>query len=732
MSEREEMEGTEKSLGWGKALRSALILGIVFALIGILFGTRIIAVQTLPHIVTPGNAMNFQEVSLIDNLPVARLMDWNQNVIDVMLVLSNLNWIGILILGGGLCFLLWLLAVSTLNPTFRLIQISRASAPIVEGETETPPSKEPLHVSLNTKSLQKAMRLLLVIGLSVALVWAVTGVLSEKFGEKPAPANVSNLVQSPLNPTEQTPPALTKPPVSPIHDPTSGFRHLLWLIRWTALGIALWVGFHRRGLAGDFADSSLQSLKGSLPGLLGSGILFGIGTYLVVLTALPSPLEDILLRYHTLGTFHTGYWSDISSRTLLSMAGVWFAAGTLLVLLGHPQLKRPQRGLLLLAPLLTTFLSVQLQKPLTMGRLAKDKDITPRILSQVYSPYDARYPGTGIAEGVGVGHELAHLLGLKEGANPAQPSRNLLLFNVMPRDHFPEEVAIIRQEGFTEDGLTADPASAEPIRKFLQQRHYQTALSWVATKHLFNVGTIHFDPTSAMAACMEDLKYGPHLVQSSQVIRSMLFTSSATPQNLALLDEFASEENFLFPMRETQKMLGNLYIRFGMVEKALKWYRMAEMPKSFIAKIKREKPMFHEGHVTGTLTLNGKPLVGVQVGLIPRRLNGLPLDMEPRLFDSIRELVPFYPQQGLFPPFHPRPFAFRWVSVSTTTDANGHFTFNNLIEGEYRLMSALPPDMNLETPVDKALHYTHAPFRITLNYDLPQHDVGTIALTYKK
>jgi len=115
---------------------------------------------------------------------------------------------------------------------------------------------------------------------------------------------------------------------------------------------------------------------------------------------------------------------------------------------------------------------------------------------------------------------------------------------------------------------------------------------------------------------------------------------------------------------------------------------------------------------------------------MPRRLNGLPHDLEPTLLRSYRELMAPYPFSRLFPPFHPRPYAFRWITAGTRTDANGAFMLDHLVEGEYRLVCTLPPDIRLAAPLDPTLKVKNAPFRLTFNYASPQQDLGVIEMTY--
>jgi len=91
------------------------------------------------------------------------------------------------------------------------------------------------------------------------------------------------------------------------------------------------------------------------------------------------------------------------------------------------------------------------------------------------------------------------------------------------------------------------------------------------------------------------------------------------------------------------------------------------------------------------------------------------------------ELISFQPWGG-FPPHHPRPFALRWISAASTTDAAGHFDVQDLTEGEYMLACTLPSAVQLQTPVDPSLVVTNAPGGLTVSYKTPQRNLGTIEI----
>jgi hypothetical protein len=444
---------------------------------------------------------------------------------------------------------------------------------------------------------------------------------------------------------------------------------------------------------------------------------------LLVVFGVP-PVSEILLRYyHTLGTFHQAYLWRIAVPAVTSSVAIWGAGGLILLALCRGGGRFVERAATIACAAVLAGVAAWCQLSLRVGPLAAARDWSPAILTAA-PPYRPDRGYYGVPDGFNAAQLLAKQLKLKFGNQTEQPERPVVLF-------LPDTIANVIQLGFTEDGLTASPDSATPVREFLERRHYETALSWVAIKHLFNVATVQFDTTSAIEACMTDMEQCPHLSQCGATTRGMLFTCAATPANLALVDRWADERRFAHPTRESKRLIGQLYERFGQPEKALVWYRRADMPKSFLVRVQNEKPLFHFGRISGRLVLNGKPLQGVQIGAVPRRLNGLPPDMEPNVLRARGELIAFRPY-GVFPAHYPRPFAFRWISASAVSDASGQFEISDLTEGEYMLVCTLPASLHLAPPVDSRLSVSNPPPQVVVNYRHPARNTGTISFKISK
>ena len=598
--------------------------------------------------------------------PVPHLLDWNPAKIEFLQIVGGLSGLVVTLCFLGFYGFLILRAISALNPTFRLLRIRSKTA-------------QYRWFVFDNANFAKAFRAALWPGLALGVVWLLTLRLSGRMGD------------------------------------------FADEIRFIAIGMALWAAFGVRGAAGDFSQHELQRVRPALMELLIPGAIFGMAAYVLMQIAAPVALGPLLNRWQTLGTFHRGYLNFIAARYLGSLAAAWFGMGTLLLAVGQPQLRISQRLGVLILPLLALGGAVALQKPFQPGTLTARYDMTPAIGQTVNAPYYYRSRGSGVPEGGDAARELANRVNLP--INPALPDRSLLLFT-------PNQVITARQAGMTQDGLPLDPATIAPVRAFLEQRQYETALSWTAIRHLFNLHAADFNTTAAMSDLLLDLTHCPHLAQTNGTLASMFNTCAATPENLALLDQYADLAKFARPDRESLRNTGDLYRRFGATEKAKFWYRRADMPKTFMAKIAGEKPMFRAGRITGVLRWNGKPLPGVTIAAEPFRLNGLPLLLEPQVWQNGLEIAARFGTPPRFGPYHPVPFAFRFVSAAAQTDAKGRFEIQNLTEGAYWLIARMPNDIDLLPPMDARLKTRNAPGEINLRYETPARDIGTIDLTF--
>ena len=663
----------------GRMLRYALLCGFV----GFLVSLRAFATATLPHILTP-DGFNFQGVQ--EGLPVTRLLDWNPTQIGLLQEYTTLNPVllvlGVLLLSG----FLWASTLRALFPSLRLLRPHTLSE---SGSETTAFSPDPSTVALDGRMLLHLGALGVMVALPLVALCVLEMLAYTRFPKQGVPLQV------------------------------------VWFL---FAGIWLRGALRPKGLVARSLFSAEftfpQRPLYPQPTEIGIGALLGLSLFCLQRSAMPLPASNVLRSMHALGLFHIGRWNALGLHYLLSIGLVCFGAGLLiLVFLPLPTLPQARSGRILPAglALLCIPLTLWLARPYTSRSLAASWDITPAIMLST-APFNPQNPMSGIPDGADLAQELAHRTGITAGSRPTSPDRRFLLFT--QAGTFDGVL-----HGYTEDGMTADLASVPKVQKFLQFRDYNTTLSWTAFKHNFNVGNVHFDSTLALRACLDDLEHYPHAVVTTTV-EEMLFTVAASPQNLALVNEWADGGHFDAADRATLKLIGDLYLRFGEQKKALEWYARADMPRSFMADIRAHKPLFHAGQIQGALLWNGKPLAGVQVGAFPFLQNGLPKNLEGQVRGAERQLMPGYAFSNSFGPMEPRPYQLRWMSAGTTTDSAGHFSLNSLTEGTYHLICTLPPDVVLKPFQDDRLHILKPPGDISVRYSKPTKDLGVIDMTF--
>ena len=475
------------------------------------------------------------------------------------------------------------------------------------------------------------------------------------------------------------------------------------------------IGYRRDGLAGDFTRAEFNHEKIPYIKFFLSSALFGV--FIAWARAqLPQTLSPTLEVYQMLGTFHQGYLREVAGHWFWVMGTLWFLSAVLLFVMVRSgwRLRLLGFGFIILAFAVTILNATNLQPPI----LSKYLDGGGSIKQSIAFPYDPKYPHSGISTGPAGGEILARRLGLPwRDPKKEPPIQNLLIFERRP--------FFVGMSAYTDDGQPIEPQSLSKIADYYERYHGQTVLNWNAMRWQMSAATAHFDTSKVLELALQDLTNAPHVTKTGRFVRDIFFTCAANARNLASLDKLADERDFAFPDRESLRLMGDLYRRFGDKDKALRWYRRAEMPQSFLKARQEEKPMFRKGMVRGKLTLDGKPLAGVLVGVLPRRLNGLPHDLEGSLFGAIEEIVPrFYRERGSF---GRSSASFRWISTSAVTDANGNFQLNDLTEGEYAFVTTLSP---LDAPKrydESKIQVRTLPQPFVLNYSHTIKDMGTIS-----
>ncbi len=761
-----EPDATPAPLSTGRTLGLVLSAGFVFALVGLLIGLRVVAAATLPHILQPGEYINFKDVA--EGLPVPRLLAWNLGRIDFLDSLRGLSGFSLLLPAPLVFGPLWLLCVRRVNPTFRLFGAapnapaarlqSRASvqttsqpdiptpstplpdtaqaeesaamsaaqnqyAPTTATDADTTSSKNAAKTASRGKSapapsaadtlgavvefygLMKALTLLLIIGLGVAAVWILVDFEGDIFERGVNSQMVSG------------------------GGPLIGG---VWLIRLGLLGAAFWAGFHRDGIAGDFTQPDWNTRSRRLFTLGIQGLLFGLLMYALCRTGLPQHLEETLLRLQTLGALTTPLWAWVTRDVLTCFVAVGFAIGVAFALFSSRNLSPTQRLLFWLLPLAAFGVALLAQRDIAPATLAARFDVRPALLATLSENafVHPEAPILSVPDGLEAARQMAQTahIRLADTRDASHASgRTLVLFDKGLS-------YLVYQNSFDIDNLPCDTVTDGLVTDFLRRRDYQTAFSWLATKHLFNAALVRLDNTSAMQAGILDLTHSPHNTQFGRpTLLPMFSVCAATPQNLTLLNQWADETKFETPDRSSKRLVGDLYRRFGKPDEALRWYRKADMPGSFLKRVSGEKPVLSTGRIDGVLRLNGRPLAGVQVAVIPARLNGLPRGLEEPVLYAAREITTSNGER-INPAFgvgHVQPYSLRWISASATTDAQGGYHISSLTEGEYVVICSLPRDIQTRLPYDERLNIARPPAPFTVNYRHPARNMGTTDITFQ-
>ncbi len=659
-----ESDTADEALPGRKLFSTAAVGAALFGLGGLFLGLVLLSLAVAPHILQP-DGPGYQEIA--PHLPIPRLLDWDHSYFPVFQQLGSVASPLTTLLGLGLVVMAARFVLYCFCPQFVLFTPAQDGALRAGGA---------LHAHLDSR------RLLRFIALAAVVAVPTFGIVMAGIGRPSAVA---------------------------------------WPASLSAAGALAFFGLHRRGPGGSWlAANGRGATSRGAAGAACAGALFGLSLAGIRRIIAPEPLTSTLLRFHTLGTFNLAHlnWVLRAYGTAALLAGA--ATGVLVAVFAC---RRGALGIRIILLMLAVGLSVTGRLALApLSRISMEHRFdTDRALMALIPPYD---PHRSVAS-VPDGEAPAALLFLRAAlAACAPPSATIGDFAYYSR----MGPIALHGTGFTEDGLTVDPASRPRVENYLRSHPDGSALSWTATKHLFNVGAVAFDATAAMDACLRDLEKTPHMGQCSGTLRQMLFTCSASPANQAILGRWADPAAFTVDDREGRKMMGDLFMRMGMSDRALKWYREAEMPRTFLSRIEKDRPVFHSGVVTGRLMLHGLPLSGANVGVAPKRLNGLPRDMEVVVLRADRELMAVQPYSESFPAFTPRPYALRWISASSPTDAQGRFRIENLTEGEYRLVCRLPASVPLTVPDDERLRVAGAPGPFEVNYGKPAVDLGAIAI----
>ncbi len=653
---------------------SVVSLVLASCAVGLFTAWTILATALLPHILKPAQGIEFQQVA--SRIPVPHLLSWNLETINRLIALRDMNGSFRVIIAIFVFAFLWLLFSKVLNPDYHPLRLHMPrKGGLLEGAFET---DNPLRTFL-------------------AVVFTMLAFVVVYFIMRPSQTHLSSVF------------------LYPQHDT------VVWLFRFAAWGTILWLCLTPAGLIDVLIhpEKTVNILRSVLFALM--GVLWGLLAFVPYRLFVPTSLDVLLLRLQQLGPFNMHLYHAVTVHYLELITGVWTAAMFWAIVLA-PRSTLIQRIAATSGALVCIGLCGLNSTWFSPYHIMSRYDISVQSTNAVLFPYNPNHPVSGVPDGVPAAKLLAEKLHINFMESASSPPHSLLVF----RSHG-QPVSLLLH-GYTVDGLNASTQATRATAKFLQRKKYRSALAWPAVEHLFDCYTLRFDTTAALNVIMEDLTQGPFASQCNPAALTMFFTCAASRSNRELLDEWADSRRFTHPDRFSRRLIGDLYRRFGQKQKALYWYRLANMPPSFMAARIQEKPMFHRGGASGTILLNGKPLVGARVGVMPWRMNGLPVSLAFELHNAIGEIYAVRPSSPIFGPFQPGPFALRWLSEGTKTDDAGTFHFDDLTEGQYRLLVELPASVHLTIPLDPHLTVLGGVAPFVVSYAHPLHQCGMIKL----
>lgn len=400
----------------------------------------------------------------------------------------------------------------------------------------------------------------------------------------------------------------------------------------------LWVLYSINGVAGDFDDGNyrLPSRK-EIFELAGLGFIAGASASIAVIILKPLSPDTWIHFYRSLGFVGIGPGERIASIIIGGAAWVGFALGAI----AYTFSKRN-------TPYKTRIGELMIPFVLLAGAWYFTAKTLPRFMHSCDFPLHI-YSVNSIAKAI---------LGSDLPARRKIPQETILLIkknNIIP----------ITTPLQTNTGFPANVLTENEMWNYLEKRHYETALSLSIYQTLHDIYSLEWDSAKELKLDDTYLMKSPSDEVFQLFIEKIEASGDARLAN-QFIDVIADPKKFTYPDRNSLVYVGDLYARFGNRAKAELWYRKANLPNT-VDRL-NSQTLFSDGEIDGALYLQGKPLSGARVGLMPEgALGGI-----------------------FFTPYNNgyiSPYALRWISSVTHTNANGRFEFDNLASGRYVLLA---------------------------------------------
>ena len=251
---------------------------------------------------------------------------------------------------------------------------------------------------------------------------------------------------------------------------------------------------------------------------------------------------------------------------------------------------------------------------------------------------------------------------------------NRFAYIVMPDGSV--QTSIVPDGSANEDGwdrISCTSESIKAVEDFLALRKWRTQLRVRAWSHLHACASIDWLKSRNLDITMQLIEHAPTPVALQRLL-DMLENCPTSAKYRKYLDRIADTNRFHWLTDEGKRWLGLAYLRFGDAEKARSLLMNSGLkPDEFRRMLTGVTPIA-DGKVTGKITVDGVPEVGMRLGLV-------------RL-EQVERLVALRP-----------PHEWRAVVTSTYTGSDGSFTFDDIPEGRYALvMTGGPVGLRRGTP----------------------------------
>lgn len=391
-----------------------------------------------------------------------------------------------------------------------------------------------------------------------------------------------------------------------------------------------WLLWHRRGwLHTTTEPPSVWVILGQLV----CGALVGLTAH--AFTRHDRTIEDLRMVEDWLnaGYYHRAVWGQLALYCIGLHAWGGLLAATLACFLGQPGTSLPAR-LRSVAPALVLLLLSSAFARLYYQRVWLEA-------------YQFRTP-------------LPQVVGLTE---PQRPEQKVIL--IAERDDQPMPLRLT--VGLSWVGLPVSETVTELVRHKLQAQDGRTSVAKQLWFQLHDSATWRWQPTEALRIARQQLASPSSTPVFGTCLLEALHRLPPSAAAKAALDELLAGQAWGYPSKEARAEVMRLAWRFGRLEEALPLLGPDEQEE--FEKLRRQPPPGQGNTVSGRLTLEGKALADVQVGLVRDE------DWEVLMRASQRWLTAW--QQRL-------------VIASSTTSADGRFEFPDLFDGSYHLLLRVP------------------------------------------